>query len=341
MNRRDFNRGLTGLAIAPAGLLACRADSAPLNERMRGDIAPVHDPCIIKAAGRYHVFSTGQVDDEQGIIPWRSSADLVDWRFEGPAFANIPAWAEEAVPGTRGLWAPDIAWFNDRYHLYYSCSTFGSNHSVIGLTTNRSLDPDSPEFGWEDQGLVVRSQRSDDYNAIDSNHLIDNDGRHWLVLGSFWSGIKMFPLDPATGKLPVGNVEKYSLAARPVPDKAPGAVEAPFLIEREGWYYLFVSYDYCCRGAASSYYIVVGRSRAPTGPYVGKDGRDMQDGYGTLLLRGSREFRGPGHNAFLQDTGADYLVYHAYDASQDGLPTLRMNRVDWSDDGWPELGDTD
>jgi arabinan endo-1,5-alpha-L-arabinosidase len=338
LSRRGFFRLLAASGtVLPMAWLDSPASDRSINERMSGDVSPVHDPCIIKAHGVYHLFSTGHVGQAPGLIPWRVSKDLLSWELRGAVFSSLPAWAGDAVPGTRGLWAPDISFFNDRYHLYYSVSTFGSNRSAIGLATNRTLDPEAPVFEWRDEGPVVRSDRDDEFNAIDPNHFQDRDGKHWLVLGSFWSGIKMFPLDPATGKLPPGNAGILSLASRPVPEGAPGALEAPFMIERHGYYYLFVSFDYCCRGIDSSYYIVVGRSELPTGPFAGADGKPMMQGYGSLLLRGNRAFRGPGHNAFLQDGDNDYLVYHAYDAANDGRATLRISPVSWTSDGWPTV----
>lgn len=332
--RRRFLQGLVAAGLLPAGLAF--PAGASVNARMRGDYAPVHDPCIIRADGLYHVFSTGHAGDETGLLPWRTSADLARWEYRGAVFPEIPPWAKTAVPGTRGLWAPDISRVGDEYRLYYSCSTFGSNRSVIGLATNATLDPDSPRFAWQDRGAVTHSNEDDEFNAIDPNHLEDLEGRHWLAFGSFWSGIKLLPLDAATGK-PPSDAELHSLAARPVPEGAPGAVEAPFMIARDGWYYLFVSYDYCCRGAASSYYVVAGRARQPTGPFAGRDGRPMLEGYGTLVLDGNRRFRGPGHNAVLSDGGRDWLVYHAYDADRGGLPTLRISLIDWTEDGWPTV----
>ena len=222
LSRREMLRislALGGTLCLPAAGRA--AASAPLNERLSGDLAPVHDPCIIKADGLYHVFSTGQQAEPSGLIPWRTSKDLAHWTLRGRVFDAIPRWARDAVPGTRGLWAPDIARFNDQYHLYYSCSTFGSNHSVIGLVTNATLDPASPQFEWRDRGLVVSSERGDDFNAIDPNHFVDRDGAHWLCLGSFWSGIKLFRIDPATGKPPPGELRMHSLASRPVPEELP------------------------------------------------------------------------------------------------------------------------
>jgi arabinan endo-1,5-alpha-L-arabinosidase len=341
VNRRELLRaaGFAGLTWLPGAARGAQNDveTGSLNDRLSGDIAPVHDPCIIKAHGLYHLFCTGQQADPTGLIPWRTSPDLVHWTLRGRVFEAIPEWAREAVPGTRGIWAPDIAFFNGQYHLYYSCSTFGSNRSVIGLVTNATLDPKSPQFAWRDRGLVVQSNRGDDFNAIDANHIIDRDGGHWLSLGSFWSGLKLFKLDPATGKLPAGDVRKHSLAARPVPDDAPGAIEAPFMIERGGYYYLFASYDYCCKGVNSSYYMVVGRSRDILGPYLGRDGKSMLDGYGTLLLQGNRRFPGVGHQAVLRDSERDYLVYHGYDREHDGRSTLRISPITWSADGWPTV----
>lgn len=326
-----------GLPNLGRGAAARAQTPTPLNDRLSGDLSPVHDPCIIKQGDTYHLFSTGQARDPTGLLPWRTSKDLVHWTLHGRVFESIPQWAQDAVPGARGIWAPDIAYFNGLYHLYYACSTFGSNHSVIGLAVNKTLDRASSDFEWQDRGLVVKSERGDDFNAIDANHLIDRDGRHWLCLGSFWSGIKMFALDPATGKPFPDDRRKYSLASRPAPENAPAAIEAPFMIERDGYYYLFTSFDYCCRGASSSYYIVVGRSRDVLGPYVGRDGKSQMDGYGTVVLRGDRRFRGPGHQAVLRDGGRDYLVYHAYDAEHDGRSTLRIAPIEWTADGWPTV----
>jgi arabinan endo-1,5-alpha-L-arabinosidase len=323
--------------MAMAAANETSGERGSLNERMSGDLSPVHDPCIIKAGDTYHLFSTGHVGDAPGVMPWRTSKNLVDWSVHGHVLESIPRWAQDAVPGTRGAWAPDIAFFNGQYHLYYSCSTFGSNRSVIGLVTTKTLDRNSPAFGWQDRGQVVESVSGGDFNAIDANHLQDRDGNHWLCLGSFWSGIKMFPLDPHTGKLFAGEQRKYSLASRPVPEGAPAAIEAPFMIERGGYYYLFSSFDYCCRGVSSSYYVVVGRSRGVLGPYVGKDGKAQMDGFGSVVLRGNARYRGPGHVAVLRDDGRDYLAYHAYDAQHDGRATLRIAPIHWTTDGWPSV----
>ena len=305
-------------------------------DRMTGDVSPVHDPAIIKQGDTYYVFSTtSQTNQPPGLIHIRTSKDLSTWKTTGAVFTAIPDWAKREISGTKGLWAPDISYANGQYRLYYSISTFGSNHSAIGLATTPTLDPTAPGYGWTDQGAVIVSPRGGDYNAIDPNAFTDTDGKAWLTFGSFWTGIKMIRLDPATGKALAGDKTVHALARRP----NPGAIEAPFLTKRGDFYYLFASNDFCCRGANSSYYTVVGRAKAVTGPYLDYDGKPMMDGYGQIVLHGqldkTKRWRGPGHPALLNDGGREYIVYHAYDARNKGVPTLRIQSMGWTADGWP------
>lgn len=340
LDRRQVLGGsLLGAALLPgcAARLGAdgAADSNSINARMRGDISPVHDPCVIKHGETYYLFSTtGDSErDGGGFIPCRVSRDLVSWERAGFVFDAIPEWARAAVPGTRGIWAPDISHFNGCYHLYYSVSTFGSNYSVIGLATNATLDTQAPDFGWRDEGLVLQSRREDEFNAIDPNLIVDRQEQPWLSWGSFWSGLKLTRIDAQTGKRPEPAGETHSIAARPT---RPGAVEAPFIVERGGFYYLFASFDFCCRGVRSTYRVVVGRSRDIAGPYADADGRALLQGGGAPVIAANERFKGPGHNAILSEGETDYLVYHAYDATRDGAPTLRISPIAWTADGWPQ-----
>jgi arabinan endo-1,5-alpha-L-arabinosidase len=332
MNRRAVMGSAIALgstALMLPGLNRARG----VNDRMTGDLTPTHDPCMIKQGDTYYVFSTGPSGSDTGLIPWRTSKDLMTWTRRGSVFQTIPKWALDAIPGTRGIWAPDISYFNGQYRLYYAVSTFGSNHSVIGLATNATLDPAAPNYAWQDQGLVIGSDTFDKYNCIDPNHFVDRDGKHWLCFGSFWTGIKIVSLDPATGK-PASGAAVQSLACRPQP---PDAIEAPFMTEHDGYYYLFVSFDFCCRGARSTYNIVAGRSKDVLGPFLGPDGKDMMHGYGQQVLVGNERFKGPGGQSVLHDGDRYYLVYHAYDAQNNGVPTLRVSPIGWTPDGWPSV----
>ena len=320
--------GLPGAAHAQVA--GAQETGKSLNSQLSGDLT-VHDPVIIREGDTYYVFST--VGKYIGI---KTSKDLKTWADAGSVFAQMPAWTKEAVPGTEGIWAPDISYVNGEYRLYYSVSTFGSNRSAIGLATSPAL---GAKAKWKDHGLVVMSTKEDDFNAIDPNFVVDAQGRQWLSLGSFWSGLKLFPLDAKTGKVAPGT-EPYSIARRLAPAGGPAPVEAPFIIRHGGWYYLLASYDYCCKGVNSTYYTVVARAKKVTGPYLGKDGSEMMQGGGTIFLRADlqeqQRFRGPGHaGAFTDSDGTTYVVYHAYDKQADGAPKLRIAPIRWDADGWP------
>jgi arabinan endo-1,5-alpha-L-arabinosidase len=327
-----------GAALLAIGAVSATASPVSINAQMTGDLVPTHDPVMIKEGDTFYVYGTGSDKSGRHILS-RSSKDLIHWKAEGGLFPDIPEWAKKAIPGTEEMWAPDVHYVNGRYYLYYAVSTFGSNRSAIGLFTSPTLNPQSPDYRWTDQGLVVMSTDKSDFNAIDPNHFVDRTGRHWLALGSFWSGIKLFQLDPKTGKLLVPAEKPYSLARRLAPTGAAAPVEAPYLFSHGGYYYLLASYDYCCKGVNSTYYTVVGRSRDIRGPYLGEDGSRMMDGQGTVILKADLQekerFRGPGHAAWLRDGDTDYIVYHAYDKEHDGAPTLRIAPIHWTRDGWP------
>lgn len=338
MNRRDFLK--TG-SIALGTLLASQISFPKLIVKAQGDAAldvegailNVHDPVMIKHGDYYYLFSTG------GGAPVRRSTDMLDWRIARGAlpFPSMPEEAYAYVPEATDLWAPDISFYNDRYHLYYSISTFGSNHSAIGLATNPTLDPEDENFEWTDQGIVVRSQRTDFYNAIDANLILDEDDTPWLAFGSFWGGIKLVQLDYETGKVAETEDEDPELISLATREDNNRAVEAPFIIHRNDYYYLFVSFDSCCQGINSTYNVRVGRSEDVTGPYVDREGVPMMEGGGTQITFPTNRYKGPGHNSIFSEDGQDYIVYHAYDGYQGGTPTLRIEPLEWDDEGWPSI----
>ncbi|HPC96481.1 MAG TPA: family 43 glycosylhydrolase [Sedimentisphaerales bacterium] len=325
--------------VLAAGVSLCDA-AEPQLLPLSGDTG-VHDPVIIKEGDIYYVFATGGRRG-RNCVPIRTSKNLRDWRMTGHVFAELPEWAPKEIPGTQGIWAPDISFFGGKYHLYYSVSTFGKNSSAIGLAVNETLDPNSPKYQWVDRGMVIRStEGQDDWNAIDGNIVVEDNGRVWLNWGSFWSGIKMRRIDPETGKLSTEDATLYSLASRPRSGAhqtlpVTGAIEAPFIVRHGDYWYLFVSFDFCCRGRKSTYNVRVGRSRDVTGPYMDKNDTPMMEGGGTLVIEAtSGAWRGAGHQAVFHDAGTDYLVFHAYDATT-GRSHLQISTMVW-EDGWPRV----
>lgn len=284
-----------------------------------------HDPTVIQAHGQYYLFQTGRG------LGAKTSTDLINWRAAPTVFSSNPAWVAQQVPGATDLWAPDISYFGGRYHLYYSASTFGSNRSCIGHASRAALNSGS----WTDHGPVICSNppgTTHNYNAIDPNVVLDTSGTPWMSFGSFWSGLKLIRLNGSGAR---ADNTVHSIAARP---SAGGAIEAPVIVRRCGYYYLFASFDACCRGTDSTYNLRVGRSTSVIGPYVDRQGVPMMQGGGTLVLQGNSRWRGPGHNAVLFSSNSAYNVYHSYDANNNGAPTLRVSNLVWDSEGWPISG---
>lgn len=305
----------------------------------------MHDPAAIRQGGVTYIFATGP-----GVMVW-SSSDLAHWTREKSVFAAPPAWAAKAVPGFRGqIWAPDISFHDGLYYLYYAVSAFGKNTSCIGVATNATLDPRDPRFKWEDHGKVIRSiPGATNWNAIDPNLVEDDTGAAYLAFGSFWEGLKLVKLTPdrlavaePLDHLPTIATRKSNPAGPnpPAPEGNPvdaggNAIEAAFIYRHAGYYYLFASIDYCCRGPKSTYKMIIGRSKAVAGPYLDEAGAPLARGGGTILLAGDKDWYAVGHNAVLNIDGTDTIIFHAYDASDRGRSKLRVEKLRWTEAGWP------
>ncbi|WP_337842651.1 arabinan endo-1,5-alpha-L-arabinosidase [Rheinheimera sp.] len=322
-----------GLALAVSLSLGC-SEATPQQ-------VSIHDPVLAKQNGQYFLYSTGPG------ITFYQSADLQHWTLAGRVFATEPDWAKQVAPGFNGhLWAPDIFHFQGKYYLFYSVSAFGKNTSAIGVTVSKSLNPADAEYGWTDQGIVLQSVPERDlWNAIDPAVILDEAGEPWMSFGSFWAGLKLVRLDQSLTK--VAQPEQWVTLAKanrpwPLADTEPGPaeLEAPFIYQKEGYYYLFVSYGKCCRGKDSTYHMVVGRSKSLQGPYLDKDGKPMTEGGGTVLLKGTPDWPGLGHNSVYRLDGKDYLVFHAYEQADNGLQKLKITALDWQD-GWPVVNPQD
>jgi arabinan endo-1,5-alpha-L-arabinosidase len=313
---RQLYLGFLAVCLLPGWLQA-----APPN--LRGSLG-VHDPStMIKCNGRYFVFSTGQ-----GISS-KSSADKEYWVTGPSVFASPPSWTTAAVPGFAGnFWAPDIVFTNGLYRLYYSVSTFGKQISAIGLVTSPTLDPTDPNYLWTDQGAVILSTNGLSYNCIDPSILIETNGNMWMAFGSFWTGIKLIQLNPATGKRITPNSTVYSLAYN-------SAIEAACLYQHGNYYYLFVNWDACCAGINSTYNVRIGRSTSVTGPYLDRNGVDLLSNGGTLFLKTTGKYLGPGHVGILNENGTEHFGYHYYDANANGASTYDFEPLYWTPDGWP------
>jgi arabinan endo-1,5-alpha-L-arabinosidase len=300
------------------GLLAIRAFAAdwPLTGALSA-----HDPSLIKEGTEWWCFTTG------AGLRVKTSPDGLNWTQAAPLFQDELPWWRNYAPKMRHLdvWAPDVQEFGGRTWCYYAVSEFGRNNSAIGLKSCSSL----AAADWRDDGFVIGSHAGKEaYNTIDPFLTTDATGKPWLVFGSWFDGIQLVTLDPATMK-PNGAIQRIA--------HRENGIEAPNIVYANGWYYLFVSIDKCCQGVKSTYKITFGRSAKITGPYVDKAGVSMLEGGGTLLEVGGDRWIGPGGQDVYHNGDAWVMTRHSYDAQNNGRPALRIADLFWDSDHWPTL----
>jgi arabinan endo-1,5-alpha-L-arabinosidase len=310
-------------AVAAAGLgaaaIALALDGQP----------GIHDPSTIAIdKGRYYTYGTGNG------LPASVSDDGWTWRRQGTLMQAVPGGRAGPAVLARGgsnTWAPDVIRVGDRFYVYYSAPAT-QPRSAIGLLIGKTLDPDSPDYKFEDAGPVVWSDGIEDSNAIDPGLLRDStDGRLWMVYGSYFGYIRLVELDPRTGLRKNPSAKAVDIAINS---------EAPILIQRDGWYYLLVTHGSCCAGANSTYNIRVGRSRKVTGPYLDNMGVDMIEGGGKLFAGSTGRMIGPGHFGLL-DLGQGvqkFSLHYEADLDRGGISVLDIKPLLWRD-GWPVAGE--
>ncbi len=271
----------------------------------------IHDPStIIQCNGRYYTYGTG-------------GGSLVSddgW-----------TWYRGVTPSRRGM-APDIIHLGDRYCLYVAANIGGQPRAAINMISTKTLDPNSPDYKWEEEGVVASSDGIEFCNAIDPGVLLDpTDGRLWLVYGSYFGYIRLVELDVDTGKRIDPNDKPVDIAIN---------CEAATMIYRDGWYYLLATHGSCCRGADSGYNIRVGRARKITGPFIDHMGVDMLLGGGKLFVGSGGRVIGPGHFGLI-DLGKDvqkFSCHYEADLDRGGASVVDIRPLLWRD-GWPIAGE--
>ncbi len=271
----------------------------------------IHDPStVILCDGKYYTYGTG-----------------------GSALVSDDGWTWRAGvrPARAGL-APDVIHIGDRYYMYVAANIGAQPKAAINMIWSKTLDPASPDYKWEEGGVVASSDGVEDSNAIDPGVFLDpNDHRLWLVYGSYFGYIRLVELDPKTGKRLHPGDQPRNLAIN---------CEASDMIYHDGWYYLLATHGSCCRGADSGYNIRMGRARKVTGPFLDNEGLDMILGGGKLFAASSGRVIGPGHFGLL-DLGQGvqkFSLHYEADLDKGGASVLDIRPLLWKD-GWPVAGD--
>jgi arabinan endo-1,5-alpha-L-arabinosidase len=304
--------------ILAAGLLLTAAVPALLSFGPSGppalDGEPyIHDPStIMMCDGKYYTFGTGG----GGLV----SED--GW-----------TWHSGAVRPGGGL-APDAIKIGDRYYVAYASKgggLAGGHAGAINTMWTKTLDPKSPDFGFQDNSVVVTTDGVEDCDAIDPSFLLDpTNGRLWLTYGTYFGFIRIVELNPKTGKRVPGN-QPVNIAID---------MEATAMMYCDGWYYLLGTHGTCCDGANSTYNIRVGRSKKVTGPFLDNMGMDTLKGGGKLVVAASGRFIGPAHFGLLDlgDGVQKFSCHYEADLDRSGRSVLDIRPLLWKD-GWPVAGD--
>jgi arabinan endo-1,5-alpha-L-arabinosidase len=271
----------------------------------------IHDPStVVRCDGKFYVYGTG------------GSALVSDDGW---------TWRRGVSPPRRGL-APDVIHIGDRYYMYVAANIGAQPKAAVNMLWSKTLDPNSPEYKWEEGGVVASSDGIEESNAIDPGVFLDpTSGRLWLVYGSYFGYIRLVELDPKTGKRLHPNDHPINLAIN---------CEASDIIYHDGWYYLLATHGSCCRGADSGYNIRVGRSRKVMGPFLDQQGVDMIRGGGKQLIGSGGRVIGPGHFGLLDlgDGVQKFSMHWEADLDRGGASVLDIRPLLWKD-GWPVAGE--
>ena len=271
----------------------------------------IHDPStIVMCDGKYYTYGTG-----------------------GSSLVSDDGWTWRAgVRPLRAGLAPDVIHIGDRFYMYVAANIGAQPKAAVNLIWSKTLDPNSPDYKWEEGGVVASSDGVEDSNAIDPGVFLDpKDGRLWLVYGSYFGYIRLVELDPKSGKRLHPGDQPRNLAIN---------CEAADMMFHDGWYYLLATHGSCCRGADSGYNIRMGRARRVTGPFLDNEEVDMVHGGGKLFAASSGRVIGPGHFGLL-DLGQGvqkFSLHYEADLDKGGASVLDIRPLLWKD-GWPIAGD--
>ena len=241
---------------------------------------PNADPHIAAYGDTYYLYPT-----TDGIEGWGaksfsawSSKDLKTWKKEG-VILDLP---RDLTWANRNAWAPAIATKNGKYYFYYTAAQ-SIGVAVVDQPTGPFKDPLGRPLVAKD---AYRGQ------AIDPMVLVDDDGAAYLYWGQGQCHVvklnaDMTSYDPAT-------VIEF---------KPEGYNEGPFVLKRQGKYYLMWS-EYDTRDPR--YSVAYATSSSPMGPWVKASGPPVLHGRGVV--------KGAGHHSVVQVPGTDqwFIAYHRF-----------------------------
>lgn len=351
----------------------------------------VHDPSIAVFDGKYYIYGshmTCAVSDDMQTWTWVAQNYSAGNKVYSEIYKNKDAYAYSGLgtsliktdDGANHVWAPHVI-YNEKMGKYcmYFCMSSTWNASNLALAT-----ADSPEgpFIWQcaliysgfnkdtvystdvldyvDRDFAARNYytgTSYNYqkfpNAIDPSVFYDEDGRMWMVYGSWSGGIFLLEIDEETGKVihpeadPENNVDVYF--GKKLIGGGHKSIEGPYIQydSTTGYYYLYVSYGGL--NQTGGYQIRVFRSDKADGTYVDLNGNTSinQSAHNNFGVKLSGNYYLPsiknaymatgGQSAFQDTDGKTYICYHSRFDKTGEMHEPVVKQVFYNEEGWPCL----
>jgi beta-xylosidase len=314
------------------------------------------DPFVWKHDGKYFAVGTGplgtikdvresdlsssKIDGEDRAIPVLTSDDFVNWKSLGGALRVQETFREKA------FWAPEVAFHDDFFYMYYSTATEGLLHQI------RVAKSSLPEGPYEDLGSLIGASKECPF-AIDAHPFQDDDGqwylfyaRDFLDYGNEIRAGTALVVDKLVNMVRLAGEDKVVLRARNdwqlfmAQREMYGQVfdwhtlEGPFVRKHNGLYYCFYSGG-CYEN--ETYGVDYGISENIMGPYS-----DAGNSEGARVLRSiPGHVIGPGHHSIVlgPDDETEYFAYHAWDIEMKAR-RMCLDRLAWTEFGPRCLGPT-
>lgn len=290
------------------------------------------DPFVLRTPTGYFAYGTGETVERNSTGELRAfkilrSPDLVTWTVAGAALP-VASESEQHV-----YWAPEVAVYKGRYHLYYSSAPAGQDerHRLRVAVANDPLGP------FIEQGSVLPVA---DGFSIDAHPFCDpRDNRWYLYFAKDYfeartgTGIAVVPLTPdllhaagpATAVLRANadwQIYERNRALYGRQWTAWHTVEGPCVVVHDGRYYCFYSggnwqtHEYGVSYAVAEHPLGPWQHAPETGPVV--------------LRQRAGEVLGPGHNAYtVAPDGTEMLVYHAWDPARTAR-RMFIDALEWT-----------
>jgi GH43 family beta-xylosidase len=284
------------------------------------------DPFVLRFNGRYYAYATGHAEDGRRF-PMLTSRDLLHWEPAGGAIKPLD------LPGLKDYWAPEVAYSEGQFYLYYAVGNGDDpDHHLRLAVAEHPLGP------WREAGVDLTP---DEIFAIDAHPFRDpRDGQWYLyyardVLEAPYAGTglavdRLPAMDRLEGKprdvlRPHAEWHLFELQRAIKQNLDWYTIEGPFVRYVNGRYVCFYSGG---RWENPSYGVAYAEADTPLGAW-----HDHRNAEGPLILRTVPEIvLGPGHNSVVvgPDLRAEYLVYHGWDrAGTARYP--RIDRLRWQD----------